>query len=74
MLGLVLAASGLGTNTVKSCSPFSSGCPGYCHLCHLVGKARSYEPKVPILVWLLAGTMTWKSYLASWSQDLLIVK
>lgn len=36
-------------------------------------KARSCEPGVPILVWQLADPMTCKCYLASWSQDLLIL-
>lgn len=70
---LTLAARGLRTNTVRSCYPTGPGHPAYCHLCHLVEKARSYEPEIPVLVWPHADSMTCKSYLASWSQDLLIL-
>lgn len=67
MLGLVLVVSGLGINIVKFCFLFSFGCLGYCYLCYLVGKVRSYELKVFILVWLFVGIMIWKSYLVFWS-------
>lgn len=37
-------------------------------------KVRRYELEVPILVGPLAGSITCTSYLASWTQDLLILK
>lgn len=35
---------------------------------------RRDEPEVPILVGPLAGSVTCTSYLAAWTQDLLILK
>lgn len=64
----------MGTNTVKTCSPLRLGHLSHCHLCHLVEKVRRDEPEVPFLVGPLAGSMTCTSYLASWTQDLLILK
>lgn len=64
----------MGTNTVKTFSPLRLGHLSHCHLCHLVEKVRCDEPEVPILVVTLADSITRTSYLASWTQDLLILK
>lgn len=73
MLGLTLAARGLGTNPVKRCHPVRPGPLLILSLRSFGRKARSCEPEVPILVWQLVDPMTCKCYLASWSQDLLIL-